>query len=173
MLVITRGCCLVRTATHWLRFHQDPPSQNIMVCSGWIAMNFGPRSQDISADHADFLGTFCGKWRFFTWAHNLENLWKSWISVISVTISCLISCLDQLPWFISSALRFCETPMPTFGPLGDGTDAEKRWTHQWRMASSLGSTLASTLNRWNPGSKLSKPCIKVGTTMPLKPLKHT
>jgi hypothetical protein len=28
-------------------------------------------------------------------------------------------------------------------------------------------------SRWNPGSKLSKPCIKVGTTMPLKPLKHT
>jgi len=42
-----------------------------MVCSGWIAMNFGPRSQDISADHADFLGTFAANEDF---SH--EPTWK-------------------------------------------------------------------------------------------------
>ena len=90
-----------------------------------------------------------------------ENLGYQWLS----------AALSDLPWFISTARGVSVTPMPTFGPLGDGTDAEN-----------AGPTVADGIkpgqytcfdSRWNPGSKLSKPCIKVGTSMPLKPLKHT
>ena len=102
----------------------------------------------------------------WTWAHKIyENLWTSviyqWYIVISVTISCLISCLDL---FKQRAVLF-RRPCRPLGRLGMA-QMLRTLDPQWRMASSLGSTLASILDEIHEVF----PCIKVGNTMPLKPL---
>ena len=101
-------------------------------------MNFGPGSQDISADHADSRHAR-RQMKIFHMSPQLGKFMKI-LDISDYQLPYQI-CLDLFQQRAAFLLRPCR-------PLGPSGMAQMLRTldPQWRMASSLGSTLASILD---------------------------